>query len=275
MYRHLKVVHDDDNPYICVYKNCSGRFESSKMLREHVNRVHRKGRNHEIDDLEGSNMRYQCEFPGCEREYGKKQHLKEHFRKHTGDMRYACDVCGERFFVHGHMKRHLYSHTGIKPHACRWKCGAIFASYGGRMKHERAQHSDNPYKLDCDICGRPFRFERELDKHKLTHLSPQERMAYRCSFCNIIFDSISHRERHEQRHKDNDTFQCEDCNKMFKNEKNLRHHFKTHHENVQQTRKGKNAEEKKKKEPPKYPCHMCETPVLFTLTALRRHLARK
>ena len=76
---------------------------------------------------------------------------------------------------------------------------------------------------------------------------------------------------------------------MFKNEKNLRHHFKTHHENVQQTRKvgyykqyiqtvnyfislnvkGKNAEEKKKKEPPKYPCHMCETPVLFALTALR------
>ena len=29
-------------------------------------------------------FRYQCEFPGCEREYGKKQHLKEHFRKHTG-----------------------------------------------------------------------------------------------------------------------------------------------------------------------------------------------
>ena len=112
--------------------------------------------------------------------------IQEHFRKHTGDMRYACDVCGERFFVHGHMKRHLYSHTGIKPHACRstgififfqcnhncciivvrWKCGAIFASYGGRMKHERAQHSDNPYKLDCDICGRPFRFERsELSYH--------------------------------------------------------------------------------------------------------------
>ena len=70
------------------------------MLREHVNRAHRKGKSEEIDDLEGSNMRftrefslgpktmkisrYRCEFPGCEREYGKKQHLKEHFRKHTG-----------------------------------------------------------------------------------------------------------------------------------------------------------------------------------------------
>ena len=58
----------------------------------------------------------------------------------------------------------------------------------------------------------------------------QQKFYLRCSFCGIIFDSISHRERHEQRHKDNDTFQCEDCNKMFKNEKNLRHHYKTHHE---------------------------------------------
>merc|ERR1719336_331915 len=289
MYRHLKVVHDDPEPYICVYKSCKERFESSKALREHVNSSHRRGVRKEMEQMEASNLRFKCEFPGCEREYGKKQHLKEHFRKHTGDMRYACDVCGERFFVHGHMKRHLYSHTGIKPHACRWKCGAIFASYGGRMKHERAQHSDNPYKLDCDICGRPFRFERELDKHKLTHLSPQERMAYRCSFCGIIFDSISHRERHEQRHKDNDNFQCEDCNKMFKNEKNLRHHYKTHHEQPHPAKEKSgdktSAKEvkttsrpgikKEKKEPPKYPCHMCDIPVMFALTALRRHLARK
>ena len=38
------------------------------------------------------------------------------------------------------------------------------------------------------------------------------------------------RERHEQRHRDNDTFECEECHKFFKNEKNLRHHTKTHHD---------------------------------------------
>jgi len=278
MYRHMKIVHEDPTPYICVYKNCTQAFKDSKSLREHTSTDHKKVVRRELEELDSSDLKFKCDFPGCGREYGKRQHLKEHYRKHTGDMRYSCDVCGEKFFVHGHMKRHLYSHTGIKPHACRWKCGAIFASYGGRMKHERAQHSENPYKLECDICGRPFRFDRELDKHKLTHLAPSERQAYRCSFCGIIFDSISHRERHEQRHKDNDTFQCEDCQKVFKNEKNLRHHSKTHHEAPKPRKKKEGEKEdskKERKEPPKYPCHMCDIPIMFALTALRRHLARK
>merc|ERR1711976_469351 len=87
---------------------------------------------------------------------------------------------------------------------------------------------------------------------------------------------------------------------MFKNEKNLRHHFKTHHEqphrkkqtNTQRAKAKKIGGEKaktaggeetmeagdvkkEKKEPPKYQCHMCDIPVMFALTALRRHLARK
>ena len=76
MYRHLKVVHDDPEPYICVYKSCKERFESSKALREHVNSSHRRGVRKEMEQMEASNMRFKCEFPGCEREYGKKQHLK-------------------------------------------------------------------------------------------------------------------------------------------------------------------------------------------------------
>ena len=79
---------------------------------------------------------------GCGKEYKKRHHLKEHERKHTGDMKFVCEVCNKRFYIQAHLKRHLYSHTGIKPHECRWKCGAIFASYGGRMKHERINHYD-------------------------------------------------------------------------------------------------------------------------------------
>ena len=66
---------------------------------------------------------------------------------------------------------------------------------------------------------------------------------------------------------------------MFKNEKNLGHHYKTHHEDPHPAKEGKvkteKGEKKEKKDPPKYPCHMCDIPVMFALTALRRHLARK
>ena len=124
----------------------------------------------------------------------------------------------------------------------------------------------------------------------------QQKFYFRCSFCGIIFDSISHRERHEQRHKDNDAFNREDCNKMFKNKKNLRHPPKkenrpkpplTDHPKDNDDPNansppacasrsgGSRSVKKEKKEPPKYPCHMCDIPVMFTLTALRRHLARK
>ena len=34
------------------------------------------------------------------------------------------------------------------------------------------------------------------------------------------------------------------------------------------------VDKKERKEPPKYPCHMCDIPIMFALTALRRHLAR-
>ena len=113
---------------------------------------------------------------GCDKSYGKKHHLREHERKHSGDMKFSCEVCGKKFYMHAHMKRHMYSHTGLKPHVCRWKCGLTFASYGGRMKHERINHyKRNPLQSECDVCGRPFRNQQQLIKHRMTHLNPAER----------------------------------------------------------------------------------------------------
>lgn len=195
-------------------------------------------------------------------------------------MKYACEVCGKKFYIQAHMKRHLYSHTGIKPHVCRWKCGAIFASYGGRMKHERINHyEENPLKSECDICGRPFKNQQQLVKHRMTHLNPEERKDFRCQFCHIMFDTVKLRERHEERHKDGEEFKCETCDKVFKNEKNLSHHVKTHHlvrepEPESSTEQRKSKMMKKKEPPPKHHCHICGPPKLFCLTSLRRHLAR-
>lgn len=31
--------------------------------------------------------------------YGKRHHLREHERKHTGDARYKCEVCPRTFYI--------------------------------------------------------------------------------------------------------------------------------------------------------------------------------
>ena len=182
MFRHLINVHQSKEPYVC--KHCGNRFAKSKALTSHLAKHRADKRSAQLDSEENDNQdtgngnkNFACEFPGCDKSYGKKHHLKEHERKHTGERNYVCQVCNKRFFAHAHMKRHMYSHTGLKPHICRWKCGATFASYGGRMKHERINHyKRNPLEVKCDICERPLKNQQQLIKHRMTHLNPAERM---------------------------------------------------------------------------------------------------
>ena len=288
MFRHLRNVHKSKEPFVC--KHCGKRFAKSKSLASHL-ALHRAEKrklqedsDNENDNSEQNETRYTCEFPGCHKSYGKKHHLKEHERKHTGDMKFACQVCSKKFYMQNHLKRHMYSHTGLKPHVCRWKCGLTFASYGGRMKHERINHyEENPLESECDVCGRPFRNQQQLVKHRMTHLNPEERKEYRCSYCHIMFDTIKIRQRHEKRHQEGDNFACQECERTFTNEKNLAHHVKHHHntegkpppDGKKRSNKKKNTENTSVKSAPKtHPCHLCTPTKMFCLTSLRRHLAR-
>ena len=126
LFRHLKVVHKSKTPYICKHQGCTQAFAKSKQLTSHLFQHRSKKKNPKAgqEDSDSNNdkestKKYACEFPDCGKVYGKRHHLKEHERKHTGDMRYKCEVCNKKFFLQSHMKRHLNSHTGIKPHICR------------------------------------------------------------------------------------------------------------------------------------------------------------
>ena len=44
------------------------------------------------------------------------------------------------------------------------------------LKHERINHyKKNPLQSECDVCGRPFKNQQQLIKHRMTHLNPAER----------------------------------------------------------------------------------------------------
>ena len=105
-----------------------------------------------------------------------------------------------------------------------------------------------------------------------------------------MLDTIKLKEKHEERHRDGETFECESCDRTFKNEKNLSHHIKMHHTsstrpNRPSAKKTESANKKldEQKESDEklskstthiHACHICGPPKLFCLTSLRRHLAR-
>ena len=79
---------------MCKSANCHKRFNKSKSLTSHLaqhraeKRWEKEEKQAKIEEEQELNGRFICEFPGCDKSYGKKHHLKEHERKHTGKALY-------------------------------------------------------------------------------------------------------------------------------------------------------------------------------------------
>ena len=82
LFRHLKTIHKSKEPFMCKYAKCHKRFTKSKSLTTHLAK-HRAEKRREkeeklaqLEEEQEINGRFICEFPGCNKSYGKKHHLK-------------------------------------------------------------------------------------------------------------------------------------------------------------------------------------------------------
>ncbi|KAJ3096169.1 hypothetical protein HDU97_006175 [Phlyctochytrium planicorne] len=89
-------------------------------------------------DVETNGTALTCAWPGCERTFTKKAHLKSHAVSHgnTKDT-YECDVCGTAFRRRHDLNRHFRTrHLTLRPYHCIF-CDASFSRTDALRKHLR------------------------------------------------------------------------------------------------------------------------------------------
>ncbi|KAG2457394.1 zinc finger protein 62 homolog [Polypterus senegalus] len=227
--------HTGAKPYPCPH--CPKTFKHSFNLSSHL-RTHT------------GEKPYLC--PICNKGFRDSTGLLHHHVVHTGERAHQCPVCNSRFSLRSNLQRHLRRmHKGWTPpassngqenseaalssegaeasttHSCK-DCPKVFTSAVKLKKHRAIIHGDwpePPKPLPCDICGKIFRQQWELERHFMLHAGERP---HGCSECGKNFATKSALARHQITHREERPFPCQLCGKTFGTPRYLKAHLETH-----------------------------------------------
>ena len=64
-------------------------------------------------DVPAADRWHICGFPGCEKGYKRPSHLKAHKRWHSGEKRFTCAICNDKFQRSDHLGDHVRQVHGV------------------------------------------------------------------------------------------------------------------------------------------------------------------
>ncbi|XP_037498974.1 zinc finger protein 879 isoform X3 [Rhipicephalus sanguineus] len=117
-----------------------------------------------------------------------KHSLKSHMLIHTGERRFECTVCSQKFALKGTLKRHMRTHTGEKPYKCE-VCPYEAADSSSLTLH-MANHTGHK-EFACGVC--PYVTSRNCDirKHLRIHTGDRPYKCDKCSYAAAIQSTLN------------------------------------------------------------------------------------
>ena len=225
-----KLTHTGEKAYKC--KQCDKSFSRSDNMIEHLRRVHLKVRP------------YKCQH--CVKAFYDNAELTLHLRSHTGEKPFKCRHCSKFFKSSRNLSNHIAAHKDKRPK---------------KRGRKAAVDTDHTYKappvgenlFQCGVCEESFSSSAHLLKHSRNCQNKKSTSAeisasdisllisnilkdenkdqerFQCANCDENFGDAVTLKKHMLQHVDGmQTFICEECGKSCRNETSLVSHMKTH-----------------------------------------------
>ncbi|XP_050076227.1 zinc finger protein 287-like [Anopheles maculipalpis] len=219
-----RELHKEQRDYECPV--CKKAFKSKFAFKKHE-KVHIGLRPFKCDE--------------CGKSFTQSCNLKAHQKLHTGNHAYQCATCSKTFRFKSHYQDHLMTHTKEKKYCCG-QCGRTFAYKNSFQRHTQIHRDEAQHH--CAECGKQFSKLSHLTFHHKSHGCVREgkdgdggSKNLTCDICSSVFERpdalLAHRrELHiaesSVREKGRSRYKCVICSKSFREEKELRTHFKLH-----------------------------------------------
>ena len=211
-------------PFQC--ERCNKIFTLKGSLNRHIRNVHEEHRP------------FKCTV--CEKNFCQKYDLKVHFssvheKKKPCKCEIRCEICTVEF---AHVTQ---VNERLKPYQCNWVlengllCGKKLYKAHNLKVHMQMHRGIKSFS--CYICGKSFRQNAHLKKHKKIHFRNDHtqsvhegKKAHTCAICQKSFAQKNNLYRHIKEHEGKQSHSCDICQKSFSQKGNLNRHVKNKHE---------------------------------------------